>query len=78
MPRITVQAYEGRTVDQKRKLVRGITDAVVEAFAVEPSQVSIVIEEMSPENYGAAGILRIDALAGSVSENGESNGSASR
>jgi 4-oxalocrotonate tautomerase len=78
VPRIIVQAYEGRSVDQKRKLVRGITDAVVEAFEVSPSQVTIVIEEMSPQNYGAAGILRIDSLAPSTSENGDSNASASR
>jgi 4-oxalocrotonate tautomerase len=78
VPRIIVQVYEGRTVDQKRELVRGITDAVVEAFAVQPSQVSIVIEEMSPQNYGAGGILRIDSLARSTSGNGDSNDSASR
>ena len=36
MPAITIKAIEGRTIEQKRGLVRDITDAVVKNFDVKP------------------------------------------
>ena len=61
MPRITVDAREGRTVEQKRGLVRDITEAVVKHFNVEPRAVTIVFTERSPENVAMAGTLLIDS-----------------
>ncbi|WP_236791783.1 tautomerase family protein [Amycolatopsis sp. GM8] len=60
MPRIIVQAIEGRSVEQKRHLVRAITDGVVEAFSVAPETVTVVIEEIRRENMGKAGVLAAD------------------
>ena len=36
MPEIYVHAVKGRTLDQKRALVKDITDAVVKNFSVLP------------------------------------------
>jgi 4-oxalocrotonate tautomerase len=63
LPRIIVEADEGRTLDQKRGLVRDITRAVVEHFDVSPDQVTVVIREQAPENVAKAGVLRVDRLA---------------
>ena len=60
MPRITVQMFTGRTIDQKRALVKGITDVVVETCNVSPQSVAIVIDEMQDENYARAGTLKCD------------------
>lgn len=60
MPRIIVQAVEGRTLEQKRHLARAITDSVVEAFAVAPETVTIVIEEIRREHMAKAGVLAAD------------------
>ena len=60
MPRIIVQAITGRTVEQKRDLVRRLTDAVVESWRVDPETVTIRIEEMAPENFARAGVLALD------------------
>jgi len=60
MPRIIIQAIAGRTVDQKRELVRRITDAVVETWHVEPEIVTIRIEEVPAENFARAGVLAAD------------------
>jgi len=57
MPRIIVQAVEGRTAEQKRALVRKITDAVVESYGVEPKTVTIVIEDIPRTNFAKAGVL---------------------
>jgi 4-oxalocrotonate tautomerase len=57
MPRVIVQAVEGRTQDQKKKLVEGITQVVVDAYAVEPKTVTIVIEDIPKGNFAKAGVL---------------------
>ena len=45
MPAVIIQADEGRTVDQKRGLVKDITEAVCKNFAVPPEAVSVLIQE---------------------------------
>ena len=55
MPRITVQMFEGRTVEQKRQLIAGVTDVVVRTCGADPDHVTVVIDEMKRENYGHAG-----------------------
>ncbi|MBX6354848.1 MAG: tautomerase family protein [Micromonosporaceae bacterium] len=63
MPRIIVQAVEGRSLEQKRRLVRGITDSVVEAWSVAPETVTVVIEEIRREHFAKAGVLASDTAA---------------
>jgi 4-oxalocrotonate tautomerase len=60
MPRIIVQAIEGRTLEQKRRLVRAITEGVVDAFSCSPESVTVVIEEISREHISEAGVLHAD------------------
>lgn len=60
MPLVIVQADEGRTVDQKRGLVKDITEAVCNNFNVPPEAVSILINEGKKENRAKAGKLAID------------------
>jgi 4-oxalocrotonate tautomerase len=62
MPRIIIQAIEGRTVEQKRDLARRITDAVVDSWGVEPEIVTIRIEEVPAENFARAGVLATDRV----------------
>jgi len=61
MPLVIISADEGRTVDQKRGLVKDITQAVCKNFNVPPVAVSIIIREGKKENRGKAGKLAIDA-----------------
>jgi 4-oxalocrotonate tautomerase len=60
MPRIIVQAIEGRTTDQKRDLARRLTDVVVDSWGVEPETVTVFIEEVPAENFARAGKLAVD------------------
>ena len=60
MPIIQVNLMEGRTVDQKRKVVKEITNAVVKSLDVPPDAVRIILQEMSKENYAIAGTLKFD------------------
>jgi 4-oxalocrotonate tautomerase len=57
MPEIHVYAAEGRTLDQKRQLVKEITASVVRIFSVPAEFVVVQIIE-APKNLKArAGVL---------------------
>ncbi len=60
MPLVTVKAVAGRTVEQKRALVKDITEAVVRDFQTEPEAVIVDIVEYSKDNFAKAGQLFID------------------
>lgn len=57
MPEIYVHAIEGRTLDQKRALMRDITAAVVKNFNVGPESVMVQIVESSKDNKAKGGVL---------------------
>ncbi len=61
MPLVIVEAFEGRTIEQKRGLVKDITEVVMKNFNVGPQAVTITIREMKRENHARAGKLFIDA-----------------
>jgi 4-oxalocrotonate tautomerase len=61
MPLVTVKAVVGRTVEQKRGLVKDITEAVVKNFNTTPDAVIVDIIEMGKEDFAKAGKLLIDS-----------------
>ena len=61
MPLVIVKADEGRSIEQKRGLVKDITDAVCKNFDVPPQAVSIMIREGKKENRARGGKLAIDS-----------------
>jgi 4-oxalocrotonate tautomerase len=60
MPVVTVQLWTGRTIDQKRALVRAITDAMVEHAGARPDALHVVLDEVAPENWGLGGVIGPD------------------
>lgn len=60
MPIVLVKALEGKTVDQKREIVKGITNVLTETAQVDPSTVRVLIEELPKENWSVAGNLVSD------------------
>jgi 4-oxalocrotonate tautomerase len=57
MPVVTVQMWTGRTKEQKRALVRAITEAMVQHAAAKPDNLHVIIQEVPKENWGLAGRL---------------------
>jgi 4-oxalocrotonate tautomerase len=57
MPEVYVHAVKGRTLDQKRALVKDITDAVVKNFSAAPEAVTVSIIETEPTAKGKGGVL---------------------
>lgn len=60
MPIVTIKIAKGRSIEQKRELVKSITNSVVSALDVEPEWVSILIEEFDRENWATAGEIHSD------------------
>ena len=60
MPMVTVKAIEGRTIEQKRGLIKDITEAVVKNYKVDPEAVTVDIVEYTRENLAKAGKLFAD------------------
>jgi len=60
MPIIQVNMFEGRPVDQKRKLVAAMTEAVVKSLNVKPEVVRIILHDMAKHDYAVAGVLEVD------------------
>jgi len=60
VPVVTVEMWEGRSLDQKRALVRAITDAMVQHAGAKPDHLHVIIHEIPRQHWGRAGVLRID------------------
>ncbi|MBI4030909.1 MAG: 4-oxalocrotonate tautomerase [Proteobacteria bacterium] len=56
MPIVQIHLIEGRTAEQKRALVRKVTDAVCNSVSCPPEAVHIILSDMKRENYAEAGI----------------------
>lgn len=61
MPHVIIKMYAGRTEEQKKKLVKAITDSIVKIVDADEKYVSITIEDVSPEGW-AEKVYRPDIL----------------
>ena len=60
MPIIRVEMFAGRTEQQKRVLVRELTDAFVNAVGGTPESVNVVITDVDKSDWGSGGELCSD------------------
>ncbi len=56
MPVVTVEMWEGRTIEQKRQLVEGITASFAK-IGTPPEAVQIIIKDNPKHNWATAGKL---------------------
>ncbi len=54
MPLVQIAMLQGRTPDQKRKLAKRITDALVEEAGARREAVVVAFHEVSKESYATA------------------------
>jgi 4-oxalocrotonate tautomerase len=60
MPEIVFYALGGRSIEQKRALIRDFTDAVVKNYNVDAGSVTITIVESTKEDKAKGGVLFSD------------------
>jgi 4-oxalocrotonate tautomerase len=56
MPTIRVEMMQGRTPEQKTKLVQALTQATVDSLGVKPESVDILIYDIQRENWATGGV----------------------
>jgi 4-oxalocrotonate tautomerase len=56
MPLIQVHLLKGRTDQQKRRLIRELTDVMVDVLGSDPVRVTVVVNEVDAENWGRGGV----------------------
>jgi len=57
MPTIRVDLFEGRTPEQKRKLVAALTQACVDALGSKPESVDVLLFDVKPADWATGGVL---------------------
>jgi 4-oxalocrotonate tautomerase len=56
MPEVIIYAVEGRTAEQKKALMKDITDAVVKNFGAKVEAVTVQIVESSKDSKAKGGV----------------------
>jgi len=60
VPVITLQMWEGQTVENKRVIARGITELLTPYFSNKPDAITIVFQEVPLESWARGGQLSVD------------------
>lgn len=55
MPIATINIVEGRTDEQKEKLIEKVTQAIHEAIDAPVANVRVILNEMPKQHFGIAG-----------------------
>ncbi|MTI09426.1 tautomerase family protein [Curvivirga aplysinae] len=57
MPYINVQITKGASRDQKRTIVKEMTETLVKTLNKSPEHIHIVLQEIEQEDWGYSGML---------------------
>jgi 4-oxalocrotonate tautomerase len=57
MPTLRVELMEGRTPEQKKELVRALTQAVVDTLGSKPESVDILLYDIQRGDWATGGVL---------------------
>jgi len=60
MPYVTIILREGRSVEQKREMVKAVTEAIARTTNAKPEAVHIVVHDEPATNIGSGGQLLAD------------------
>ena len=60
MPTIMINWLEGKSDDVKRKVVKDIAEVIQKDVGVDPSNVTIIINDLKKNNFSKGGILASD------------------
>jgi 4-oxalocrotonate tautomerase len=64
MPLITVQLFEGRTIEQKREYAKALTEASVKTLGIDASAVDVIFQDVRKSDWATAGVLWSDKPKG--------------
>jgi len=62
LPVIQITISQGRTVEQKRELIKVLTMETARIMKTRDEKVRVLIYEVSKENWGNGGIIGVDMV----------------
>lgn len=71
MPIVRVEMWQGRTLEQKRQIVRELTEVVARVSCCDAKTVRVLIDSYPRENWVADGVLQSDREASGGVDAGE-------
>lgn len=60
MPVLLIQQSAGRSADQRRKLIAGITKAFEDAYGITGDAVTVFFQDFDDDSWGKEGLLQSD------------------
>lgn len=60
MPTIRVEMFEGRTPEQKKNLVKALTQACIDTLGAKPESVDVLLFDIKPSAWATGGELWSD------------------
>jgi len=55
MPVVHIELWKGRTKEQKTKLIKNVTSAVVSSIGCPPDAVEVIITDVDKDSWGIGG-----------------------
>jgi len=60
MPIIRIEMFEGRNSEDKRRIIKEVTEGFCRATGANPEAVHVVLQDISQEDWGRGGISFVD------------------
>ncbi len=60
MPIVHINMFKGRTLDQRREMVKEVTESIVKTLKCDKEAVRIIVNEVEKEDVSVGGVLRSD------------------
>jgi 4-oxalocrotonate tautomerase len=57
MPVVRIEMWAGRSREQKRKMIKEVTEAITSSLGIPKDQVTVILNEIPKDNWGLAGEL---------------------
>lgn len=55
MPVVQISMWAGRSDEQKKKIIEGVTNVLCDVLGIRPENVTVIIYEVEKKNWGKSG-----------------------
>ena len=55
MPVVQISRWAGRSDEQKKKIIEGVTNVLCDVLGIKPENVTVIIYEIEKKNWGKSG-----------------------
>ncbi|MBC7090810.1 MAG: 2-hydroxymuconate tautomerase family protein [Nitrososphaeria archaeon] len=55
MPVVQISMWAGRSDEQKKKIIEGVTNVLCDVLGIKPENVTVIIYDVEKKNWGKSG-----------------------